>query len=86
MRWEDICKLHPNTWLLFEAENAYSANNERILEDILVVSSFDDSAHAMKKYVALHKENSERELYVAHTSRKRLDISERSWLGLRASS
>jgi len=37
----------------------------------------------MKDYARLHREAPERELYVFHTSRETLDISERQWLGIR---
>jgi len=46
------------------------------------VGTFPDSVAAMQSYTQLHYEAPERELYVFHTSRKTLDITERRWLGI----
>ena len=37
----------------------------------------------MKGYLQLHHQSPERELYVLHTDREVLDITERRWLGIR---
>jgi hypothetical protein len=39
---------------------------------------------AMDEYSELHKQAPNRELYVLHTSREKLDIDERKWLGIRS--
>lgn len=43
----------------------------------------DDNNKALRKYVELHKAFPERELYAVHTSRERLNIKERRWIGVR---
>lgn len=83
MVWQDIRKHYPQQWLLVEAIKAYSEANKRVLEQLAVVDTFPDSIAAMKRYVQLHHEAPQRELYVFHTSRETLDIPERSWLGVR---
>jgi hypothetical protein len=83
MVWQDIRKHYPQQWLLVEAIQAYSEANKRILEHLAVVDTFPDSIAAMQRYAQLHHEAPQRELYVFHTSRERLDISERSWFGVR---
>ena len=83
MQWQEIRNHYPQQWLLVEAIKAHSESNKRILEQIAVVGTFPDSVIAMKSYVQLHHEAPERELYVFHTSRETLDITERSWLGIR---
>lgn len=83
MQWQEIRNHYPQQWLLVEAIKAHSESNKRILEQIAVVGTFPDSVTAMKSYVQLHHEAPERELYVFHTSRETLDITERSWLGIR---
>jgi len=57
--------------------------NKRILEEISVLSTFPDSDTAMKGYARLHHKNLMRELYVFHTDREQLDITERFWAGVR---
>ncbi len=83
MQWKEICQHYPQQWLLIEAIKARSEADRRILEQLAVVGAFSDSTTAMKSYLQLHKEAPERELYVFHTSRENLDITERRWLGVR---
>lgn len=83
MKWEKIRNHYPDQWLLIEAIKAHSDHNKRILDEISVVSTFSDSVAAMKGYIQLHRDAPERELYVFHTNREELDITERRWLGIR---
>ena len=83
MKWAEIRKHYPHQWLLVEAIKAYSKSDKRILEHISVVDVYPDSVAAMKGYTQLHREAPERELYVFHTDREQLDITERRWLGIR---
>ena len=83
MKWEEIRKHYPHQWLLVEAIKAHTESGKRILEELSVVNTFPDSRVAMKDYIALHKQSPERELYVLHTNREILDITERRWLGIR---
>lgn len=84
MQWQEIRNHYPQQWILLEAIKAHSEANKRILEQLAVVSTFSDSATALKGYLQLHREAPERELYVFHTSREALDVIERQWLGIRA--
>lgn len=83
MRWEEIREHYPQQWLLVEAIKAHSELDRRILEQLAVIGVFPDSVSAMHSYTALHREAPERELYVFHTSREVLDVTERQWLGIR---
>ncbi len=83
MKWEEIRTHYPQRWLLVEAIKARSEANKRILEQLAVVGTFSDSGAALKSYQQLHHQAPERELYVFHTSRETLDITERRWLGIR---
>jgi hypothetical protein len=83
MKWEEIRRHYPDQWLLVEAIKAHSESGKRILDELTVVNTFADSRAAMRGYTELHREAPERELYVLHTDRKKLDITERRWLGIR---
>jgi hypothetical protein len=83
MQWQEIRAHYPQQWLLVEAIKAHSDASKRILEQLAVVSAFSDSVSAMKSYLQLHREAPQRELYVFHTSREKLDVTERIWLGIR---
>lgn len=83
MEWSEIRQAYPHRWLLVEALEAHSASGKRILEDLAVVKSFPDGVAAMKGYKELHHRVPDRELYVLHTDREDLDITEMNWLGIR---
>ena len=83
MQWQDIRDHYPQQWLLIEAIKAHSEANKRILEQLAVLGAFPDSVAAMKEYSQLHREAPEREMYVFHTSRASLDVTEHHWLGIR---
>jgi hypothetical protein len=83
MTWQDIRNHFPHQWLLLEALEAYSEQGKRIVKQLAVISSFENSIVAMKAYAKLHHEAPMRELYIFHTDREQLDIHERSWLGIR---
>jgi len=83
MKWQEIRTHYPQQWLLLEAIKAHSEADKRILEQLAVVGAYPDSATAMKSYQKLHRQAPERELYVFHTSRETLDVTERKWLGIR---
>lgn len=83
MKWDKIRKLYPNQWLLLEAIKAHSESGKRILDQLSVINTFNESQSAMKEYSHLHHKMPERELYVLHTNIGKIDISERKWMGIR---
>ncbi len=83
MKWSEVRDKYPDTWVLFEALEAHSENGKREIKDISILNTFDDSSKATKMYREIHKKNPQRELYVAHTQKKELEIRERRWLGIR---
>lgn len=83
MQWQEIRKHYPHQWLLIEAIKAHSVNDKRFLDEISVIGTYSDSVEAVNSYMRLHKQAPERELYVFHTDRQELGITERRWLGIR---
>lgn len=83
MKWQDIRANYPRQWLLVEAIEAHSEASKRIIEQLAVINTFPDSTGALQNYLQLHREAPDRELYVLHTSRDKIDITERNLLGLR---
>lgn len=83
MLWHEIRERYPNQWLLVEAIDAYTAGDRRVLNHLAVVGTFTDSTEAFQKYQELHRESRDRELYVFHTSREHLDVTEHVWMGIR---
>lgn len=86
MQWDEIRERYPRQWLLVEAVEAHSAEDQRILDDIAVIQSCPDWAGAMESYKKLHRTDPQRELYIFHTDRERLEVGELRWLGIRLAS
>jgi hypothetical protein len=81
--WQSIRQQFPNKWVLLEARSAHSKENKRVIDDIGVLDAFGDGEEAMRRYLLLHKQDHNRELYVVHTDKESLDITEKRWVGIR---
>ncbi|HBL26325.1 MAG TPA: hypothetical protein DD490_05765 [Acidobacteria bacterium] len=84
MTWTDIRRHYPHQWLLIEALLAHSRSGKRQLEEMAVVDAFTDGETALRSYLRLHRDAPLRELYVVHSDREELEITERFLPGLRA--
>lgn len=83
MTWVDARRQYPHQWLLVEALLAHSKAGRRHLDKLAVVDAFSDGETALRAYLSLHRDAPMRELYVVHSDREELEITERSLLGLR---
>jgi len=83
MKWTEIRAQYPKKWLLVEAIKARTKADQRYLTQLAVLGSFANSKAALQKYAQFHRETPERELYVFQTSREKLIVTERMWLGVR---
>lgn len=81
--WAEIRRQFPRQWLLVEAIAAHSSEGKRVLEDIAVLDAYEEAGAAMKSYQDVHRRSPQCELYVVHTDREALDITEVDWLGIR---
>jgi hypothetical protein len=83
MIWTDIRRHYPHQWLLVETLMAHSEAGKRQLEELAAVGAFPDGETALRGYLRLHRDAPSRELYVVHSDREELGITERTLLGLR---
>jgi len=83
MRWTEACATHPDRWLLIEALEAHTEDHRRVVDHMAVIEACPDGATAFRRYRELHRDHPERELYYVHTRNLKLEIEERSWLGIR---
>lgn len=81
--WREVRLAHPHQWVVFEALTSRSVQDKRVVDAISVIETSADSEVAMRQYLKLHRQDHNRELYVVHTDREELDITERKWLGIR---
>lgn len=63
MQWSDVRKAYPDQWLIIEAIEAHSTDNQRVLDRIAVVETCRDGAEALQCYRRLHQQHPEREFY-----------------------
>jgi hypothetical protein len=84
LRWEDVKNIYPPSWLVIEAIEAHTEDENRVVDRVSVIESFHDetSKNALLKYLELHKSYPEREFYVVHSERPELNIKEQKWAGL----
>jgi hypothetical protein len=83
MRWDEIRKSYPNTWLVIEAVLAHSDGGRRVLDEAIVIEQSADGSTAFRRYRELHKAMPAREIYFVHTGNEALVIDERPWVGVR---
>jgi hypothetical protein len=83
MTWIDIRQRYPHQWLLVEALLAHSKAGKRQVDELAVVNAFTDGETALRSYLRLHRDAPARELYVVHSDREELEITERDFPGLR---
>lgn len=82
MRWQEVREQYPDQWLIVEALEAHTEEQQRYLDRVTVVERCPDGSAALQRYRQLHQEYPLREFYFVHTSRETLDIRERQWLGI----
>lgn len=83
MKWQEIRNQYPNQWVLIEALKANSQNSKREIQDMAVISEYNDSINAWRGYKALHLSNPSRELYIFHTSNEQIEVTEENFTGIR---
>ena len=85
MKWQDVRKQYPDTWILVEALQAHTTDDQRrIVEQWAVIDAFPEYYPAMEFYGELHREVPQREMYVTHTKNEEVVIKVRNWLGARS--
>lgn len=86
MRWDEIRQRYPHQWLLVEATQAHTVGDQRIVEELEVLETYPDVMPGMRAYKELQRQNPFRELYVLHTDRETIEITETRWVGIRRAS
>lgn len=83
MLWNEVRAVHPDQWLVIEALEAHSANDQRVFDRVAVADLCADGRAAMKRYAELQHQYPHREFCFVHSSRSALDFDERVWFGIR---
>jgi hypothetical protein len=83
IKWQEVRAQFPNRCVLVEALNAKTRGNERLIDEMSVISDFDNGNDAWKSYRRIHEENKLRELYIFHTNNKNITVIEQPYIGVR---
>ncbi|RXJ02456.1 hypothetical protein DS745_07080 [Anaerobacillus alkaliphilus] len=83
MKWSEIRQIFPERCVLVEAIKSETRGRERIIDEMSVISDFENGNAAWKVYKKLHAENQSRELYIFHTNNKEVIVIEQPYLGVR---
>ena len=83
MKWQDVRKQYPDTWILVEALQAHTDDKRRIVEQWAIIDPFPEYYSAFQSYEKLHQRDPQREMYVTHTVNEDVTIKVRHWVGVR---
>lgn len=83
MKWQEIRQLFPEQWVILEAFDAHTENDERVISVMSVVDTTNDGQEAFKLYGRWQKQFPHREFFFYHTHHPLLKIKERQVVGLR---
>lgn len=83
MKWSEVCEHYPDQIVLVEALLTTSKNNIRTVEEMSILSEFNDSMAAWQEYKKMHKSDPDKELYIFHTSKERAEVKEQFFVGIR---
>jgi hypothetical protein len=75
MTWNEIRQQYPHCWVLVEALDGYTQDNERVISQLALIETFaDDWKPAWEAYKRWHHADQHREYYMLHTDREALNI------------
>lgn len=83
MEWGLVREQYPDKLVLVEALSTSSKDSIRTVDEMSIISTFEDNMEAWKAYKRVHKENPEKELYVFHTSKEKPEVIEKFFIGVR---
>lgn len=83
MKWSEVREHYPTRWVLVEAIVASSQKNKRTIDEMSVISDYQDTKAAWQAYKNHHLSDPARELYMLFTAHETLEIQEQSFIGIR---
>ncbi|WP_152400471.1 hypothetical protein [Paenibacillus cellulositrophicus] len=83
MKWSNVRNIYPNRWVLVEALATHSNNHQRTIEEMSIVSEYDDPKDAWASYKKLHLSEPTRELYIFYTGNEYIEVIEQSFTGIK---
>ena len=83
MKWSQVCHKYPDQIVLVEALKTSSEDKILTVEEMSILSEFQDSMEAWEEYKKVHRDNPDKELYIFHTSNDKAKVVEQFFVGIR---
>jgi len=77
MKWQEAQKIYPDQFVKFEILSSFEQDNKEIVDDIALIGPVkdEDATHELL--------NSKNKILVYHTSKDRIELTIRRYIGLR---
>ena len=72
MKWNEVRKIYPYKWVVYESLSQYEEDNMLIVTDLAIIDVFDNINEAYKFYCKMHKENKSIKLSIGDTRQNEL--------------
>jgi hypothetical protein len=82
MEWAEVRRRYPARIVLIEAIKSSTEKHVRTIEDMTVVEEFENSKEAWSGYKKYHKLYPDRELYIFHTNKEKIEVIEQYFTGV----
>lgn len=86
MLWSEVREKYPDRIVLIEAIKTSSEDKIRTVNEMSILSDFDESSVAWKAYKKIHKNKPDKEIYLFHTSKEKAEVMEQFFVGIRGRS
>ena len=83
MTWTEVQRAYPEQWVVMEALESQSDDEQWKVDSVAVLESCADGMAAMNCYRHFHQQYPLREFLFLHTSRSKLQFREHRWMGIR---
>lgn len=83
MLWSEVCKDFPNSWVIVEALSSHQVENEKTIDDVMVLDAYPDSSDAWKRYKQIKQQKPQGDFLIASTENETLKIKVQRWVGIR---
>jgi len=77
MKWQEVQKIYPDQFVKFEILNSFEQDNKEIVDDIALIGPVKDE-DATRELL-----DSKNKILVYHTSKDRIELIIRRYIGLR---
>ena len=81
MLWSEVCKDFPNSWVVVEALSSHQINDEKTVDEVMVLDVYSDSTAAWKLYKQIKQQKPKSDFLIASTVNNPLKIKIKDWVG-----